>query len=88
MRTCDTKLSADNYVLGQCKDKVFLRLQELLEPFSITKFYTDGWGAYEHHLDPEKHRVGKDKTQKIESKLLFQDGTRAWPGNRVLHQSL
>jgi len=35
------------YVLGRRKDSVFLRLQELLEPFGITKYYTDGWGAYE-----------------------------------------
>jgi len=35
------------YVFGQRKDEVFLRLQELLKPFGITKFYTDGWGAYE-----------------------------------------
>jgi insertion element IS1 protein InsB len=58
------------YVFGRRKDKVFLRLQELLEPFSITKFYTDGWGAYERHIDVENHRVGKDKTQKIESKHI------------------
>jgi len=35
------------YVFGRRKDSVFLRLQELLEPFGITKYYTDGWGAYE-----------------------------------------
>ncbi|ETX03339.1 MAG: hypothetical protein ETSY2_33770 [Candidatus Entotheonella gemina] len=30
-----------------------------------------GWlGAYERHLDPEQHRVGKDQTQKIESKHI------------------
>ncbi len=50
--------------------KVFLRLQELLKPFGITKFYTDGWGAYERHLDAEQHRVGKENTQKIESKHI------------------
>jgi len=54
------------YVFGQRKDEVFLRLQELLKPFGITKFYTDGWGAYERHLDAEQHRVGKENTQKIE----------------------
>ncbi len=30
------------YVFGRRKDRVFLRLQQLLEPFGITKFYTDG----------------------------------------------
>jgi insertion element IS1 protein InsB len=35
------------YGFGWHKDNLFLRLQQLLEPFGITKFYTDGWGAYE-----------------------------------------
>ena len=58
------------YVLGRRQDEVFLKLKELLEPFGITKYYTDGWGTYEWHLDPEQHRVGKDRTQKIESKHI------------------
>ena len=33
------------YVFGQRKDTVFLTLKALLEPFGITKFYTDGWGG-------------------------------------------
>src|SRR6267378_2031236 len=47
-----------------------LKLQQLLEPFGITKFYTDGWGAYERHIDAETHQVGKENTQKIESKHI------------------
>ena len=58
------------YVFGRRKDNVFLKLKALLEPFGITKYCTDGWGAYERHLDPEQHRVGKDQTQKIESKHI------------------
>jgi insertion element IS1 protein InsB len=58
------------YVFGRRKDDVFLRLQALLEPFGITKYYTDGWGAYERHIDVEKHQVGKESTQKIESKHI------------------
>ena len=50
------------YVCGRRKDSVFLRLQELLEPFGITKYYTDGWGAYERHIAPEQHHVGKENT--------------------------
>ena len=57
-------------VFGRRKDDVFLKLQRLLEPFGITKFSTDGWGAYERHLDAEQHQVGKEHTQKIESKHL------------------
>jgi IS1 transposase len=33
------------YVFGRRQDDVFLQLRQLLEPFGITKFYTDGWGA-------------------------------------------
>jgi insertion element IS1 protein InsB len=48
----------------------FLQLKELLEPFGISRFYTDGWGAYERHLETERHEVGKQNTQKIESKHI------------------
>ena len=58
------------YVFGRRKDNVFLRLQQLLAPFGITKFYTDGWGAYERYIEAEKHQVGKENTQKIESKHI------------------
>jgi insertion element IS1 protein InsB len=58
------------YVFGRRKDDVFLKLKELLEPFGITTYYTDGWGAYERHIDVEKHQVGKENTQKIESKHI------------------
>jgi insertion element IS1 protein InsB len=43
------------YVLGRRQDEVFLRLKALLEPFGLTHFYTDHWGAYTRHLDPEVH---------------------------------
>jgi insertion element IS1 protein InsB len=55
---------------GRRKDAVFLTLQQLLEPFGITKFSTDGWGAYERHIETKKHHVGKEHTQTIESKHL------------------
>lgn len=58
------------YVFGQRKDEVFLKLKGLLDPFGITHFYTDDWGAYERHLDPEKQVIGKQNTQKIEWKHL------------------
>jgi len=28
------------------------------------------WGAYERHIEPEQHAVGKQHTQKIESKHI------------------
>jgi insertion element IS1 protein InsB len=58
------------YVLGSRKDEAFIKLKALLEPFGITRFYTDDWGAYERHLEPENHSVGKENTQKIERKNL------------------
>ena len=58
------------YVFGRRKDPVFLQLQELLEPFGIRRFYTDGWGAYERHIAPEQHTVGKAQTQRIASKPI------------------
>jgi len=37
------------YVFGRRQDEVFLQLKALLEPFGISHFYTDGWGADERH---------------------------------------
>jgi len=54
-------------VFGRRKDDVFLKLQQRLAPFGITRFYTDGGGAYERHLAAEQHQVGKENTQKIAS---------------------
>jgi insertion element IS1 protein InsB len=58
------------YVFGRRKDEVFLRLKALLKPFGLTRYYTDSWGAYTRHLDPDAHRPGKRHTQKIERKHL------------------
>ena len=57
-------------MLGARKDQVFLELKGLLEPFGISRFYTDDWGAYQRHLDPEQPIIGKENTQKIERKHL------------------
>lgn len=58
------------YVLGSHQDSVFLKLHSLLEPFGITHFYTDDWGAYSRHLPADQHEIGKQNTQKIERKHL------------------
>jgi insertion element IS1 protein InsB len=58
------------YVFGRRQDKVFLCLQALLEPFGITRYYKDGWGTYARHVDAEKHIVGKEPMQRIESKHI------------------
>jgi len=43
---------------------------QLLQPFGIERFYTDGWGGYTRILDEEQHQVGKHHTQRIERKHL------------------
>jgi insertion element IS1 protein InsB len=58
------------YVFGRRKDEVFVQLKALLEPFGLTHYYTDHWGAYTRHLDPDVHSPGKCNTQKIERKHL------------------
>ncbi len=40
------------YVFGRGKDFVFSQLQELLNPFGIERYCTDGWGAYKRHFQP------------------------------------
>ncbi len=58
------------YVFGNHKDAVFLQLKARLEPFGITRFYTDDWDAYGRHLSSEEHIIGKRNTQKIDRKHL------------------
>ena len=58
------------YTFGTHEDEVFVKLKELLLPFGISRFYTDEWGAYKRHLDPEKHEISKRNMQKIERKHL------------------
>jgi insertion element IS1 protein InsB len=58
------------YVFGRRKDAVFLQRKALLEPFGLTRFYTDHWGAYERHRAPDRQSPGKRNTQKIERKPL------------------
>jgi insertion element IS1 protein InsB len=65
---CTGKILA--YVFGRRKGEVFLQLKTLLDPFGITRYYTDSWGAYERNLAPEVHSPGKRHTQQIERKHL------------------
>jgi insertion element IS1 protein InsB len=58
------------YVFGRREDRALLKLKALLVPFGITRFYTDGWGAYQRHLDLARHEVGKRNTQQLERKHL------------------
>jgi len=58
------------YVFGRRKDAVFLELKALLQPFGITRYFTDGWGVDQRHLNPEQHEIGKRNTQQLERKHL------------------
>jgi insertion element IS1 protein InsB len=58
------------YVFGRRKDAVLRELKQLLEPFGITRFFTDYWGAYTRQLEPERHCPGRRQTQRIERKHL------------------
>ncbi len=58
------------YVVGRRTDEVCLKLKALLEPFGITRYHTDYWGAYTRHLDAAEHTPGKRNTQKIERRHL------------------
>src|SRR2546422_7513981 len=58
------------YVFGRRKDEVFLQWKALLEPVGLTRFYTDHWGAYTRHLEPDVPSPGKRNTQNIERKHL------------------
>ena len=53
------------YMFGRRKDEVFLQLKALLEPFGITRYYTDYLGTYQRHLDAEQYCPGKRNTQRI-----------------------
>jgi insertion element IS1 protein InsB len=58
------------YVVGSRADDAFLELKALLDPFGVTHYYSDRWGAYRRHLPEEQHTVGKCYLQKIERKHL------------------
>jgi insertion element IS1 protein InsB len=57
-------------VFGRRSDEVFLQLKARLEPFGLTRCFTDHWGAYPRHLAPETPIPGKRHTQQIERKHL------------------
>src|SRR5262245_49456714 len=58
------------FVFGRRTDEVFLQRKALREPFGLTRFSTDVWGAYTRHLAPEAHRPGRQNTQNVERQPL------------------
>ena len=67
MREITARVRGLASVCGRRQDTAFLELKALLELFGITRSFTDGWGAYERHLEAEQHTVGKAHAQKIEA---------------------
>jgi len=91
------------YVFGTRGDETFLKLKALLAPFGITRFYTDGWGAYRRYPDPSTHSgdttYTKDRTQTYdltctdqtlgtEDDLFFAIDSYTRSGHWLIHQSL
>jgi insertion element IS1 protein InsB len=58
------------YVFGRRKGTVLLQRKALWEPCGSTRYYTDGWGAYERPSEPEQPAGGNQHTQKIASKPI------------------
>jgi insertion element IS1 protein InsB len=56
--------------LARRNDGVFRQLKALLKPFGITRYDTDSWSPYTHHLAAEEHQPGKRNTQQSEWKHL------------------
>ena len=63
-------MSGPPFALQLHHTTVWCGATELLDPFGIRRFYTDGWGACKRHINPEQHIVGKQHTQTIESKHI------------------
>ena len=58
------------YTFGSRTDAACQQLKRLLTTFNVTKYFTDGLGAYHRLLPCEQHEEGKRNTQKIERKFL------------------
>jgi insertion element IS1 protein InsB len=58
------------YVFGRREGHALLELKARLVPVGITRFYTEGWGAYQRHVAPARHEVGKHPTRQLEGKPL------------------
>lgn len=58
------------YTFGSRTDTALKQLKHLLSPLNVTRYFTDGLGAYQRLLPHEKHEEGKRNTQKIERKFL------------------
>ena len=58
------------YCFGPRTDAMLQRLQQLLSPLNVVKWFTDGLAAYQRWIAPDELEVGKRNTQKIERFFL------------------
>jgi len=58
------------YIIDKHHDEALLKLKQLLKPFGIEQYFTDGWGGYDRHISSRNLSIGKENTQKIERKHL------------------
>ena len=56
--------------MGRRKEEGFWQVKTLLEPFGLTRYSTDHWGAYGRNLAPAVQSPGTRQTQQIERKPL------------------
>ena len=76
------------YVFGRRQDTVFLELKALLEPYGITRYFTDGWGAYERHVEAEQHTIEKAYPENREQACQLAHAIKGWyAGRSVLKTS-
>lgn len=58
------------FVLGRRTDDSCRKLCKKLARCDVSHFATDDWQSYSKTLDPNRHRIGKKGTQRIERKNL------------------
>jgi insertion element IS1 protein InsB len=58
------------FVLGRRTDAGSRKLCQKLANCDVRRFSTDEWRSYDKTLNPKRHHVGKDGTQRIERKNL------------------
>lgn len=57
------------YVFGKRKDEVFKALKALLEPFDISRYYTDDWGLISATLKPISMRWVSATPRRLNAKI-------------------
>jgi insertion element IS1 protein InsB len=58
------------FVSGRRTDASFQKLCRKLDRGDVLYFATDYWQSYDKTLDPKRHHIGKDSTQRIKRKNL------------------